>query len=422
MMTKVRFIHTADLHLDTPFRGLASWNKELAGRLKDATFQAFRKIIDIAIYENVDFLIISGDIFDSEHKSLAAQLKFVSQVNRLAELGIAAYIICGNHDPVSSWLDTIKLPENVYRFDSSRLHHYTFSREENPVADLYGMSFGSKVIRENLALKYKTLENQSPVSIAILHGTVGSPGPHENFAPFRMEDVMNKGFDYWALGHIHKRKVVHEAHPAIVYPGNPQGRDFGETGAKGCYLVEIIPGNNPSIKFIPTHTIRFEEIQINLTGEHEIGKLPDKIEEARIRIDDYDENDSYILRITLTGRTPLHGQLYKHDEMQQIMDFFNEGQLEQEVFTWIDQINTMTYPDMDIEQIRKGTNFSADVLKVFDAYRQDKKMLLQLFQELDADMINHLVKKETEEINEYTKAEMLEKAKWLLLDELLKRT
>ena len=157
-MTKVKFIHTADLHLDTPFKGLSNWNSDLASKLKDATFKSFRKIIDLCLNEKVDFLIISGDIFDSENKSLAAQLKFVSELKRLSENGIYTYFICGNHDPLSSWLEDLQLPENVFRFNSSKVGNITHRKDNNPVADIYGISYQNKVVNKNLANKYPYLK------------------------------------------------------------------------------------------------------------------------------------------------------------------------------------------------------------------------------------------------------------------------
>jgi len=421
-MTKVKFIHTADLHLDTPFKGVVSWNNELATKLKEATFNSFKKIIDLCLKEKVNFLIISGDIFDSENKSLVAQLKFVSELKRLSDNGIPTYFICGNHDPLSSWLDTIQLPENVFRFNSSKGNHYTFSKQENPIADIHGISFQTKVVKENLAHKYNKTENPSPISIAILHGTVGTPGPHENYAPFKVEDVAKKGFDYWALGHIHKGQVIHDSQPVIVYPGNPQGRDFGETGIKGCCLVEITADNKPTVKFIPTQLIRFEEIEIDLSGEKEVGKLLTKLDEAKINIPDYDDNDSYILRITLKGRTSLHSQLNEPGEIEQLKDHFNEGQLSQINFAWIDQIYVKTLPDIDIEQVKKGADFAAEILKIFDEYEGDKQKLMGVIHELDEDMVNYQVKKEIPELTGPEQKEMFERAKWILLNQLLKKT
>ena len=418
-MIKIKFIHTADLHLDTPFKGLSSWNSGLASKLKNATFKSFKRIIDLCIQEKVDFLIISGDIFDSENKSLAAQTKFVSELKRLSEKGIPTYFICGNHDPLSSWLDELQLPENVFRFNSSDVENVIYQKDNKPIADIYGISFQNRIVDINLANNYQLKSNPSPISIAILHGTIGASGPHENYAPFQVEDVINKGFDYWALGHIHKRHTVHESTPTIVYPGNPQGRDFGETGAKGCYVVEINKDNTPEFKFVPTQLIRFEELDIDLTEEDKIDKLPDRIEEAKNDIEDYDENTSYLLRITLKGRTTLHSLLNKPGEIEKLLEHFNEGQLNQTNFTWIDRIEVKTRPDIDLEQVKKGADFPAELLKTIEEYENNAEKLKELIKSTEEDLSSPEAKRELAELSEHEQKEILEKAKFVLLDELI---
>ena len=139
-MTKIKFIHTADLHLDTPFKGLSNWNSELAGKLKNATFAAFRNIVDLCLREHVDFLLISGDTFDSENRSLAAQLKFVSELKRLSDNGVRVYFICGNHDPLNAWLEDLQMPENVFRFNAEEVENFTFPKNGRSIADIYGIS------------------------------------------------------------------------------------------------------------------------------------------------------------------------------------------------------------------------------------------------------------------------------------------
>jgi DNA repair exonuclease SbcCD nuclease subunit len=419
-MAKIKFIHTADLHLDTPFKGLSNWNSDLADKLKNATFKSFKKIIDVCIRRKTNFLIISGDVFDSENKSLAAQLKFISELKRLSDKGIPTYFICGNHDPLSSWLDTLQLPKNVFRFNSSKVENYTYKKDNISVADIYGISYQNKVVKKNLALKYKLSSNPAPISIAILHGTVGVAGPHENYAPFKVEDVANKNYDYWALGHIHKRQIIHELSPTIVYPGNPQGRDFGETGAKGCYLVEINAGNSPQTEFIPTQLIRFEEVEVDLSDENNIDRLSDKIEEAKDKIAVFDENASYILRITLKGRTPLHSQLNKPGEIEQLLDLFNEGQLNQTGFTWIDQIELKTQPEINIEQVKKGTDFPSEILKMFSKYEKGSDKLQELINNVDEELTSPQAKRELAELSESEQKEILEKSKWILLDQLIR--
>jgi exonuclease SbcD len=418
-MTKLRFIHTADLHLDSPFKGLSSWNTDLAARLKDAAFKSFRKIIDICIEQQVDFLIIAGDVFESDNKSLTAQLKFMTELKRLSDRGISSYIVCGNHDPVKSWLDVIKLPENACRFNASGVEHYTYKKGNKAVADIYGISFGDKAVKENLALKYRLKDKSGLFSVAVLHGTVGVAGPHENYAPFKVSDVKSRGFNYWALGHIHKRKVINEKDPAIIYPGNPQGRDFGETGAKGCMLVEVDRNNRIITSFIPVQLIRFEEVEITLGEEDRTDSLADKIQKARQDIEDNDDTVSFILRINITGRTPLHSYLNKPGETEQLIGLFNEGQLEHNVFTWIDQIKVNTSPLIDIGSVAKGNDFAAEIVKIFKKYETDSKGLAEIFK-MANDEISYSILKEVDELSKHEQGEILEKAKWMLLNQLIR--
>ena len=419
-MPKVRFIHTADLHLDTPFKGLSKWNSDLSKKLKDATFKSFRKVIDLCSDQKVDFLIISGDIFDSENKSLAAQLRFISEPKSLSDKGTPTYFTCGNHDPLKSWLDTISLPENVFRFDSSAVQCHTFKKEGIAVADIHGISFHEKAISRNLAADFKLVQVPAPISIAVLHGTIGAPGPHENYAPFTREDVAGKGFDYWAMGHIHKKRVVSASNPAILYPGNLQGRDFGEPGEKGCYLVEISEGNDPVVEFIPSQIIRFENLEINMSAAGKIEALQGRINEALENTENYNENVSYILRINLVGRTGLHKSINDKAEIDALVELFNEGQFNQQYFRWIDKVYVNTRPDIDIEKIKNGTGFSAEILKNFDTYLDDDKKLAKLIEKTEEDFINAQAKKEIGDFRDNTGKEILEKARMILLDKLIK--
>jgi len=420
-MPKVRFIHTADLHLDTPFKGLTRWNSDLSKKLKDATFRSFKNIIDLCSDKKVDFLIISGDIFDSENKSLAAQLRFFSELKSLSGKGIPVYFTCGNHDPLNSWMDTIDLPENVIRFDSYVGQFHTFKKEDIAIADIHGISFNEKAINRNLAVDFKLTPNPAPISIAILHGTVGSPGPHENYAPFSIENVAGKGFDYWALGHIHKKRIVSASNPTILYPGNPQGRDFGESGEKGCYLVEISEGNDPVLEFIPSQVIRFEILEIDLSAIGKIEFLQGKINETLENTENYNEEVNYILRINLVGRTGLHKSINDKAEIDALVELFNEGQLNQQYFRWIDKVYVNTRPDIDIEKVKNGTGFSAEILKNFDTYLDDDKKLAKLIEKTEEDFINAQAKKEIGDFRDNTGKEILEKARMILLDKLIKQ-
>lgn len=428
-MGTIRFVHTSDLHLDTPFKGLWQFNSELAKRLKGAGFKTFSRIVDLCLAKKVDFLIVSGDIFDGEIKSLTAQLRFVSELKRLSEKSIPTYIVCGNHDPLDSWLSSLQLPEHVYRFGASDVEMLSYERDGHHLANIYGISFQSKAEGRNLAVKYQIqAEAGKPAfSIAILHGTVGTPGVHKNYAPFSLDDIAHKGFDYWALGHIHKYHIVKHKHPAVVYPGNPQGRDFGETGIKGCCFIEITTEKPPEITFIPTQVIQFEEVNIDLTGEDRIDTFTQKLEEAIQNSKDVgpingENKTSYILRLTLTGRTSLHNQLIRPGEIQQLQNHLNDGQLNNKYFVWIDRIDNKTQALIDVEALKSGRDFIAEVLTAIEVYEKDPGKLNSIINEAESAFGSMEAKRELQHFSEEEQKDILERAKWVLLDQLIKET
>ncbi|TVQ10268.1 MAG: DNA repair exonuclease [Bacteroidetes bacterium] len=392
----------------------------MASRLKDATLKSFQRIIDLCIEQKVDFLLVSGDVFDSEMKSLAAQLRFVKELERLNQQGIPAYIIAGNHDPRHSWMKELKLPLQSYLFGADTAEYITFEKEGERLADIYGVSYATQNEKRDLDGFYTRRGNPAPFSIALLHGTIGAAGPHENYVPFRLEEIRGKGFDYWALGHIHKHRVVHPAYPAVVYPGNPQGRDFGETGPRGCYMVELRENSAPHLAFVPLQTIRFEEVTVDLNGVEDISQLHAAIEQAIREAAGSSEQESYMLRIRLTGRTRLHGLLHKPGEVNHLLQLLNEGQLQQTYFTWIDRIELHTLPDTDLELLKKGNDFIAELLAVFDAMEADPAQLEAVISSADKEFSSLQARKEINELSAEEKKEITEQARWMLLDPLLK--
>jgi DNA repair protein SbcD/Mre11 len=430
-MLGIKFIHTADLHLDTPFTGLSQWNPELAGKLKNATFNSFGRIVELCIREEVDFLLVAGDTFNSKNQSLAAQLKFVNELKKLSDNGIACYFVCGNHDPLSSWMDQLQLPANVHRFDGKEAQTVTFQKNGRPLADIYGISFETESVYANLAQKIihcrMGKSDHAPFQVAIMHGTAGSQGVHKNYAPFSLDEVAGQNFDYWALGHVHKRQVLRAQNPAVVYPGNPQGRDFGETGSRGCCLVEIQEGAAPDIRFVPTQVIRFEELAVDMSGEDSINGLQARIEEAVNALEHHgplhapEHNDSgvnLVVRLVLKGQTSLHGHLNGPGEVEHLLQVFNEGQLSRDTFTWYDSIRLETGPELDLDQIRQGSDFPAEVLKQAEAMAADPQQMANFFLKANEDFGTPQIRRELAELTEEDWQEMAEKAKWMLLENL----
>lgn len=421
-MTKIRFIHTSDLHIGTPFKGLCNSNSQLASKLKDASLRSFQRIIDLCIDRNVDFLLVAGDVFDSEYKSVADQMRFCNELKKLSEHGINAYLICGNHDPLCSWLSTTELPANVFRFGSTEVTSRIFEKDGKAAAEIFGISYQEKVMERNLAAEFPIVDGRSPISIAVLHGTIGDAGPHKNYAPFKIDEILSKGFDYWALGHVHKTNIVRDSHPAVAYPGNPQGRDFGETGPKGCFLVEIEPGGNPNIEFLSTQFVQFDALEIDLTGATSINQISEKITQRIQDAKDYGPNSELhgrMLRITITGRTTLHSLLGQAGEQEQIVALFNEGQLSERQFAWIDRIKVRTMPDVSLEELENGNDFVAEILKTFRQYESDPVAMAELFESIEKEFAFPEASLNLAGGTVHQAPEILEGAKWKLIDEFV---
>ncbi|MDG4656750.1 DNA repair exonuclease [Ectobacillus antri] len=270
-MTSLTFIHAADLHLDSPFKGMQGqvplW---LFEKMRESTFRSFTRIIDKAIVERVDFVILAGDLYDAETRSLRAQLFVRDQLKRLEEYGIQVYIIHGNHDHLGGNWEGISFSRNVHVFSQPYVEQKLYYRDGVLLAALYGFSYHQKAVRDNMTAQYKKM-GDAPFHIGLLHGSLESDEDHSRYAPFSIRELQEKNFDYWALGHIHKRSIVGH-HPPIVYPGNIQGRHRKELGEKGCYLVRM-EADFVTQTFIPTSDLIWHEIEVSIENLEHIDAL-----------------------------------------------------------------------------------------------------------------------------------------------------
>ena len=237
-MTLLRFVHAADLHLDSPFKGLRDAAPEgIAGQIANATFGAYENIIDLCIRERVDALLVAGDVYDGADRSLRAQRKFIEGLGRLAEQGIRSFVCHGNHDPLDGWEARLDYPALCHRFGGERQRVPVFADEPDR-AVVYGISYPTREVRHNLAGGLGEVD-AGPFSIGLLHANVGSDTGHEPYAPCTVDDLRQSGVNYWALGHVHTRSLLSRRDPVAAYPGNPQGRHANETRPRGVYLVDV---------------------------------------------------------------------------------------------------------------------------------------------------------------------------------------
>ena len=279
-MSGIRFIHAADLHLDSPFAGLKNVPETILHKMKEAPFLAFRKLVDEAIVRKVDFILLAGDLYDGENRSLRTQVRFRKEMERLQEHGIHVYAIHGNHDHLGGKWVAVDLPGNVHVFPGN----YAMERFGNGKAsvNIYGYSYPVQHVKQRIIDEYRK-SGEADYHIGMLHGNLEGSSEHGNYAPFSLGDLLAKDMDYWALGHIHKRSEL-SLDPPIIYPGNTQGRHRKESGLKGCYYVEF-DGKEPSAAFIPTSEIIWEEIEVTVSHEDSFDTILEtcrsKMEEIR---------------------------------------------------------------------------------------------------------------------------------------------
>ena len=309
-MSAFRFLHTADIHLDSALQSLALSDDSAALRVRRATRDALDRLVDLAIEESVDFLVIAGDLYDGDWRDYNTGQFFVRQMGRLREAGIPVYLLHGNHDAANRITRHLDLPDNVQVFGSRRPE--TFHIEELSVA-LHGRSFPQRDVTENLVPDYPP-PAAGAFNIGVLHTGLGGRTGHENYAPCSREDLVNKGYDYWALGHVHKAEILRE-HPHVVFPGNLQGRHARETGAKGAYLITVEDNEIVDCAFAPCDTVRWTLLRLPVNEARHMADIHDRIRHA-LEAAVAAEADGRLLvcRIVLEGRTALHNWLLASEE------------------------------------------------------------------------------------------------------------
>jgi DNA repair exonuclease SbcCD nuclease subunit len=261
-MPSFRFLHCADLHLDSPLRGLEADPEAPAERIRGATRAAFAALVDYAIDQQVAFVLAAGDLYDGDWQDWRTGQFLIAQLGRLATAGIPFIAIRGNHDAENVITRHLKFPASAHLFGATRPATYQALRDRGVV--IHGQSFRTRAVTDNLAMAYPAAE-PGMLNIGLLHTSVNGREGHENYAPCSLDDLRGKGYQYWALGHIHTREVLSDD-PWIVFPGNTQGRHARETAAKGATLVTVQDGQITQVEPVVFDSVRWAGIDVDLTG------------------------------------------------------------------------------------------------------------------------------------------------------------
>jgi DNA repair exonuclease SbcCD nuclease subunit len=367
-MEPLRFVHAADLHLDSPFRGIADASPALRSRLQAATLGALGRVVDHTIEAKADFLIIAGDIYDSKDRNLRALVTFRREMERLAERNIPVYIVHGNHDPLNGWGSGFQLPANVVTF-GGRIDSEPFIRRGREIAQVTGVSYTRERVTDNLASSFKPVEG-APYSIAVLHANIGHQRGHADYAPATVGELVASGFDYWALGHVHTRSLLAAEPVMVVYPGNTQGRNPRESGPRGCFQVDVDTHGRAHLQFVDTSVARWAHIQLSIRDCASMEKLVDSmLEKGREEASGFE--GPTVVRCTIRGNGSLHRDLQRDEMNEELREILQSAVV-------AESVRILTGPELDVESLARTETMVSDFLKLTERALDDSELRQRL--------------------------------------------
>jgi len=369
-----RFLHTADIHLDSPLKGLDVHGDAPVESIRGATRRAFDNLIDLAIKKEIDFVLISGDLYDGDWKDYNTGLFFAGRMGKLNRAGIKVFIVSGNHDAASQITRAMPLPENVTLFSSKKPQSIKI---EKLGVTIHGQSYPSRAVTENLASNYPQGDPDS-FNIGLLHSSLTGREGHENYAPCTVDDLKSKGYDYWALGHVHQREIVSK-NPWIVFPGNIQGRHIKETGSKGATLVTVEDGCIIEVAEYDLDVLCWSLCQLDLSECESNDAVYEAVRQIFEQEFDQAGGKPLALRLVLTGKSPVHTQLINRTA-QWTEEFHGIAASLGEV--WLERVRFLTNPKEHIEEAVGRDTPIAELLQSIKTLDLDSNILSRLVPEL----------------------------------------
>jgi len=380
----VRFLHTADLHLGSQLKTQHRQATETVDALDSAIYTAVERLFDTAIEEDVDFVVIAGDLYDEDSRSVKANTFLKEQFERLADRDIPVYVSYGNHDPVGSATDYVDLPENVYEFDHEDPQEFHYPDEESPAARIWGQSYRDRHESRSMYRRFTPADERVP-NIGVLHTGLNPDG--RQYVPVARSDLESKDeIHYWALGHIHDPRI-HENEQPVAYSGVPQGRQITEPGLGGGYLVELDADGDYEIEFVPTSPVVWQTVEVDV-GDEDIASIPDierrieqTLEDFSVPTDLFDGTsvalrdpdwgiDGYVCRWELTGNGPVHETLSNdEDALHELTRRLRDGLTSRKPFVWTEAVRNSTGPPIpSIDELRGDDRVIDEYLSLVDEF------------------------------------------------------
>jgi exonuclease SbcD len=371
----MKFLHVADIHLDSPLHGLERYEGAPMSQIRRSTRQALERVVDLALLEEATFVLIAGDLYDGDWKDYNTGLFFTAQMARLRDAKIRVFIISGNHDAASQLTKHLRPPQNV-RFLSTR-EPETVHLEDIGVA-IHGQGFARREVPDDVSAKYPSAV-PGCFNIGLLHtSAAGRPG-HDTYAPCTVDGLLAKNYEYWALGHVHAREVLH-CDPFIVFPGNIQGRHIRETGAKGCTLVTVEGGRAVSAEHRDTAVLRWCVCQVDATGGCDAESVIDRVRTGISQELSRNEGLPLAVRVNIFGACEAHPALCAAPE-KWIAEVRNAATDLGEV--WIEKVKLQTSHQHDLATILGRDDPLARLVRTIHELEATPELLDRFLGELD---------------------------------------
>lgn len=374
----MRFIHAADIHLDSALHGLERYEGAPVEEIRGATRRAFDNLVELAIGEEVAFVLLVGDLYDGDWKDYNTGLYFVERMGRLRDAGIRVFIVAGNHDAASQITKHLRLPDNVTLFSARNPEKVVL--DDLNVA-VYGQGFAMRAVTDDISQAYPQGDPQL-FNIGLLHTCLdGKPG-HEPYAPCTVDGLRSKGYQYWALGHVHNREEVSQD-PWIVFPGNIQGRHIREAGPKGCTLVTVESGEIVEVEHRDLDVMRWSLCELDVSACEAVDDIYEKVREGLQSVLDAAEGRPVAVRLVLQGTCSVHSTLHA-DREHWIQEYRALATGLGGVGIWLEKVFIKTTPSVSVDEVLERDDALSGLLRAIRDVELDASALDELADEMSA--------------------------------------
>ena len=373
----MKFIHAADIHLDSPLVGLEQYDGAPIDDIRGASRQALRNLVDYAISDGVSFVLVAGDLYDGDWKDYNTGLFFAAQMTKLREAGIKVILIAGNHDAASQITRHLRMPDNVKWLSVQKPESVVL--EDWGVA-VHGQGFPSRAVTDDLSASYPEAIS-SLFNIGLLHTGINGRQGHDLYAPCSMQELLSRGYDYWALGHVHKQETLHE-NPWILFPGNIQGRHVRETGPKGCTLVTVRDGVILSVEHRDLDVLRWSMCEVDSSGTLNGEDIVDRVALALQQKLASSNGRPLAVRIQLIGYCKAHREVSANidrwtNEIRARSTDLSNGSI------WIEKVIDRTQSRTEPDEIDWEAGAMGDLLQALQDLDINEQLLVSIAEEFN---------------------------------------